>query len=150
MMEYQVERSYWTGAMMLMVAACSADSPSIIEMQFGTTDWVWNSDKPASDYIASFGKKIPEAAKICHVTLLGYDGGISDGGEAAYFQPRPDDESAQKCLARIFPKGNFGIVPSEEWEERKRTIPGFPRSLKEVDEQIDLLPPEIGDQEGAT
>ncbi|HJS12931.1 hypothetical protein [Sphingopyxis sp.] len=128
-------------AAVLITPAFSADTPSIIVMNFGTTSWGWNTDKPASDYIAGFGTKIPKAARICQVALLGFNGGITDGGEAAYFRSNRDSKMALECLKRWLPQGSFGIVSPEDWNEMKRAIPEFPRPLEEID-RIELPPPE--------
>ncbi|MCW2412959.1 MULTISPECIES: hypothetical protein [unclassified Sphingobium] len=129
--------------LLLFASSCGNGAVPIIEMHFGTTEWVWNSwrpasDYPASDYIADFHRKIPAAAKRCGVTLLGANGGITDGGEAAYFLPRQSPDAAQACLKRHLPQGHFGLIKRDEWENRTNTDPSFPVALSSIPQSVEL------------
>lgn len=110
-------------------------------MQFGTTKWVWDSQRLASDYIADFHRKIPVFADRCRVTLLGAHGGITDGGEAAYFLPQQSAEAAQACLKRNLPQGHFGLIERNEWESRIKTDPSFPVALSSIPKPVEMPPP---------
>lgn len=107
-------------------------------MHFSTTNWVWNSPRPASDYIADFHRKIPISAEKCGVTLLGANGGITDGGEAAYFLPRQSPEAAQVCLKRNLPQGHFELIERDEWENRTRKDLGFPVALNSISKPVEM------------
>jgi hypothetical protein len=131
-------RTLWVGAALILpLAACGEDAPPVVEMYFGTTTMVWNSLEPASDYIADFHHKIPDAAKRCQTTLLGLSGAITDGGEAAYFLPHHDPESALTCLKRALPQGHFDLIARREWDRLTKENPGFPMSIRLIPEQFE-------------
>lgn len=133
------------GFLSLLLTGCDTKASPIIEMLFGTTDWVWNHDLPASDYIPNFHRKLPDAAKICNVELLGLNNNITDGGEAAYFSSS-DVEAAQKCLKREIPQGEFGTIERSEWNKLVKEHPGFPTPLGMIPEQVALPPPQSGSE----
>lgn len=121
-----------------LLLACEKAPVPIIEVHFGTTKWLWDSPLPASDYIADFHRNIPVAAEKCGVTLLGANGGITDGGEAAYFLPQQNIEAAQACLKRNLPQGRFGLIEQGEWEGWKKTDPSFPVALDSIPKPVEI------------
>lgn len=138
-----MKRTGWAtvlGFLSLLLTGCDTKASPVIEMQFGTTHWVFLNDAPASDYIPNFHGKLPAAAKICNVELLGLNNNISDGGEAAYFSSS-DIQTAQKCLKREIPQGEFGTIERSEWNKLIKEHPSFPTSLDMIPEQAELPPP---------
>lgn len=129
------------GVMPLFMAACGSGASPIIKMDFSATDWVFDRPGPASDYIADFHTKIPKAAKHCQVKLLGLNGGITDGGEAAYFMPIHDIAAAQTCLKRTLPQGHFEVIERREWDKMTKENPEFPVPLTLIPKQIEMPPP---------
>ncbi|WP_179043000.1 hypothetical protein [Sphingobium lactosutens] len=123
---------------LLLLLACEKATVPIIEMHFGTTKWIWDSPRPASDYIADSHRKIPVAAAKCGVTLLGANGSITDGGEAVYFLPRQSPGAAQACLKRNLPQGHFGLIERDEWESRTKADPSFPIALGSIPKPIEM------------
>jgi hypothetical protein len=136
-----IRHTPWICAATLLISACGSRDLPIIEMYFGRTNWVWNAPGPASDFISDFHTKIPQAALQCRVSLLGMNGGITDGGEAAYFLPLENEHEAKNCLERALPQGEFNVIERENWDKMTKEHPDFPIPLRLIPEQISEPPP---------
>ena len=101
----------------LALRGCGEDQASMVMMTFGTTEWVWPTEERATDYIPEYEVRVPSAAVDCKVKLFGFDGQITDGGEAAYFEVTADVESKVACLKRKLPEGTFENLENAEWEQ---------------------------------
>lgn len=106
----------------LALRGCGEDQPSVIEMTFGTTEWVWDTEERADDYIQDYEVRVPRAAVDCGVRLSGFHGQITDGGEAAYFEVAENVQSKVACLRRRLPEGTFGEIEKDEWEKHGRIV----------------------------
>lgn len=115
----------------MQAGGCSKVEPPVIEMTFGTADWLFELNKPAPNYIADIGKTLPLAARKCRSTVLGLNGQISDGGEAAYFSTTGDPNATLRCLEAILPQGIFEVIDGAEWKQWKRDFQRFPMPLED-------------------
>ena len=98
----------------------------MVEMTFGTTEWVWTTEERATDYIRDYEVRVPLAAVDCKVKLFGFSGQITDGGEAAYFEVTEDIQSKVACLKRRLPEGTFAKIEKAEWEQILRNRRKYP------------------------
>jgi hypothetical protein len=78
---------------------------TIFRLLFGETRFVPMTDDLAGDYIPQHWTVVPKTLQHCGAKFLGFDGGITDGGEAAYFTIDSDNRDAMKCIRRQLPQG---------------------------------------------
>ncbi|WP_374146664.1 hypothetical protein [Sphingomonas sp. 28-63-12] len=122
----------------LLVAGCGDRATPVVEMRFGTTQFAFGVDGPAGDYVRDYHSKLPAAAGACGVALLGFNGGITDGGEAAYFSSRGGAAKTKSCLKHRIPNGTFEVIEHDSWEQLKRANSNFPVPLAQMHPQIEV------------
>ncbi|RZF63789.1 hypothetical protein EWE75_14240 [Sphingomonas populi] len=74
----------------------------------------------ATDYIPNDTKVVPKAVRRCGGHFLGFSGGITDGGEAAYFEVNQNIPMVTDCVMKTFPQAD--LRPSTL--ARKKTAKG--------------------------
>ncbi len=120
----------------LSLSGCFDHEPPIIEMMFGSTEFIYNAEGPAKDYIPNFPDTILHTSSRCEVELMGFNGSLSEGTEIAYFQATKDLEGRLSCLEQALPQGHFSIVDHSDWDQMVAKIPGFPMQLEAAYERV--------------
>ena len=103
---------------------------------FGSTEFIYNAEGPAKNYIPNFPDTILQAASRCEVELIGFNGRLSESAEIAYFQATKDLDGRLSCLEQALPQGNFSIVNRSDWHQMVAETPGFPMQLEEAYERV--------------
>ena len=113
-----------------LISGCTAPAPEqIYELEYGTTEYIPMSDRLATDFIDRDVLVIPPALKKCGTRLIAFNGGITDGGEEAYFSLPDGDEAVKACIKRAFPQAELKLAAPETvaWlRTRKPPTPGSP------------------------
>lgn len=89
----------------LAIGCEQQESPVFFRLLFGETRFVPMTDDLAGDYIPNHWTVVPRTLQQCGAKFLGFDGSITDGGEAAYFAVDADNIDALKCIQRQLPQG---------------------------------------------
>jgi hypothetical protein len=99
----------WALALLLiavLATGCERQKGQVIfRLLFGETRFVPMTDDLAGDYIPNHWTVVPKTLQQCGAKFLGFDGGITDGSEAAYFAVDSDNLDALKCIQRQLPQG---------------------------------------------
>ncbi len=91
------------------LTACSATHQpgQYFELAYGTTQYLPMSSDLANDYVPNDVKAIPRGVRKCGGRFLGFNGTITDGGEAAYFKVSQNIGLATNCIAKAFPQATL-------------------------------------------
>ncbi len=88
----------------LSLSGCFDHEPPIIEMMFGSTEFIYNAEGPAKDYIPNFPDTILHTASRCEVELIGFNGSLSEGAEIAIFKRPKILRVDSAVLSRPYPR----------------------------------------------
>jgi hypothetical protein len=92
----------WT-AMALTACSATRQPGQVFELAYGTTRYLPMSTDLANDYIPNDTTVIPKIIRKCGGRFLGFNGEITDGGEAAYFEAGQNIQLVTDCIAKVLP-----------------------------------------------
>ena len=99
--------------------ACDTQLPAIYSLKFSMIDSAPPEGWPSA-FVANHETVVPGTIRTCGAEFLAFDRAVTDGGEAAYFELKPDAPGAVTCIKRRIPQGE--IVEVERTDELERLI----------------------------